>query len=276
MKTLLFILSLLVFITSNGQNKKALDTLFANNTKSVSLFFPKPIRQGIVGKSHFIFSYNREEEQYLGLLQASPGVESNLLTITNDGQIYSYILKYSKKLTKLNYFIKKEESIGNEIPIEKEERAIKNVSNIDKRKKEKEMGLYDKNCASILKNRRRPLNISKQKYKIEVSIKNIVYHNDALYYLMEINNNSKIDYDVNYLRFFTKNESGLKRKSIQKLQIKPVYRYQNPKRIKSNSKTEFVIVLPKFSIDNQKSIIVELNELKGERNLELKLPNGSI
>jgi len=276
MKILLSLLSIFSTLSNYGQRSKPIDTLYANNTNTVSLFFSKPIRQGIVGKSHFIFSYNKEKEQYLGLLQASPGASSNLLVITNDGQIYSYILKYAKKLSKLNYFITEEESIGNEIPTEKKEKAIKNVSNIDKRKKETEMGLYDKNCASFFKNTRRPLNISKQKYQIKLSINNIVYDNDALYYLVEIQNNSKMDYEVNYLRFFTKNESGLKRKSIQKLQINPVYEYLNPKRIKANSKTEFVIVLSKFSIDNQKNILVELNELQGERNLELKLPNRSI
>ncbi len=276
MKYITSVILLFATIFTEAQNIRSLDTIYANNTKTVSLFFPSPIRQGIVGKPNFVFSYNQEKKQYFGLLQATPGIESNLLTITNDGQIYSYILKYSKKLTKLNYFIKKEESIGNENPKEKNEKTIKNVSNIDKRKNNTETDLYAKNSASFLKNSRRPLNISKHRYQVELSIKNIGYHNDALYYLMEIKNNSKIDYDVNYLRFFTKNESGLKRKSIQKLQINPLYVYQNPNRIKANSKTEFVIVLPKFSIDNQKNILVELNELEGERNLELKLHTGSI
>ena len=31
------------------------------------------------------------------------------------------------------------------------------------------------------------------------------------------------------------------------------------------------MVLPKFSVDNHKNIIIELNELEGERNLEIKI-----
>ena len=42
--------------------------------------------------------------------------ETRHKAITNDGQIYSYILKYFENLSKLNYFVKEEESIGNEMP----------------------------------------------------------------------------------------------------------------------------------------------------------------
>jgi uncharacterized protein DUF4138 len=58
--------------------------------------------------------------------------------------------------------------------------------------------------------------------------------------------------------------------STQTLQIKPLYIYQLPQGIKAKSKEIFVMVLPKFTIDSQKKILVQLNELKGERNLELK------
>ena len=61
-------------------------------------------------------TYYREKEQYFGLLQAQPGAASNLLTMTNDDQVYSYILKFFKELPKLNYFISSDEIIGNKRP----------------------------------------------------------------------------------------------------------------------------------------------------------------
>jgi hypothetical protein len=44
-----------------------------------------------------------------------------------------------------------------------------------------------------------------------------------------------------------------------------------PKVIPSNATKEFVVVLPKFTIDKHKIILIELNELYGERNLELRI-----
>src|SRR5690606_32376511 len=114
MKTILILITVTLSSSLNAQ--AVLDTLSANNKKNVALFFPQAIRQGITGASHFVFTYNRETKQYFGLLQAQPGEESNLLVVTDDGKVYSYILKYAEQLLKLNYFISKTESIGDEAP----------------------------------------------------------------------------------------------------------------------------------------------------------------
>ena len=90
---------------ATAQSTIVLDTIYANDTKNVALFFPEPIRQGITGSDNFVFTYNREKEQYFGLLQAKPGKESNLLVVNRNGSIFSYIVRYKKQLSKLNYFI---------------------------------------------------------------------------------------------------------------------------------------------------------------------------
>ena len=81
------------------------DTLYVNNYKAVALFFPSPIKQAITGNNHFTFTYNREAPQYLGLLQGIDGKDGNLLVITVDGNVFSYIVKYSDDLKQLTYFI---------------------------------------------------------------------------------------------------------------------------------------------------------------------------
>ena len=75
-------------LLANALNaQEVLDTIFANEHQNVAVFFPAPIRQGVVGASNFVFTYNREQGQYFGLLQAKPGNESNLLTVTRDGSV---------------------------------------------------------------------------------------------------------------------------------------------------------------------------------------------
>jgi len=71
-----------------AQNTSSLDTIFANDQKNVALFFPNPIRQGITGTDNFVFTYNREKEQYFGLLQAKAGKASNLLIINAMAQFF--------------------------------------------------------------------------------------------------------------------------------------------------------------------------------------------
>ncbi|MDN3594406.1 hypothetical protein [Zunongwangia endophytica] len=70
------------------------------------MFFPKPIRQGISEAENFAFTFNCDQQQNLGLLQARRGNLTNLLVICSDGSVYNYILKYKKDLSKLTYFFK--------------------------------------------------------------------------------------------------------------------------------------------------------------------------
>jgi hypothetical protein len=74
-------------------SQRGLDTIYANVSNNVNLFFPSPIRQAIVGSEDFVFSYDRVEAVYFGLLQGVEGAERNLLVITSDHQIYAFVLK---------------------------------------------------------------------------------------------------------------------------------------------------------------------------------------
>ena len=270
MKHLLFFVCCFAMGYAQGQNQKPLDTLFANDRKTVALFFPKPIVQGVVGKDHFVFSFHKKTPSTMALLQASPGVESNLIAITEDGQIYSYILRYSKTLSKLHYFVKQQQSIGNVIP-----KAMETVL-VKKTKPQTNLGNlfsldpYETDCATFLKNSARSKNKSKRKYQIQFSIKDVVFRKDNYYYLLEIANNSAISYRVDYLRFFSQNKTGLTKKSVQTLPINPIYQYHFPKTVAAHTKVAFVMVLPKYSLNAQKEVFVELKEFKGERDLVLR------
>ena len=271
MKTIFTLLTCIFYMATHAQISNKLDTIYTNNSKMVSLFFPKPIRQGIVGTSNFVFSYNKEKEQYVGLLQGTPGAVSNLLTITNDGQVYSYILKYKSKLSKLNYFISSQESIGNEKPSVTPIKFHGKVSSKTGRAVEDTLEIYKTGSIHLMKSSKRAFEHAHSRYKIKLSVKDIAYRNDALYFLLEIKNKSAIDYDISFLRFFLTTGRSTKSKSFQKILIKPLYEYQVPDKIKGNTQSAFIIVFPKFTIDNPKRIMVELNELSGDRNLKLKM-----
>lgn len=271
MKTAFTLIICTLSMILHAQNVEKLDTIYANDTKTVSLFFPKPIRQGMVGKSHFVFSYNKEIAQYFGLLQATPGVESNLLAITANGQVYSYILKYADTLQKLNYFISEQESIGNEKPSpnflstgEKTSSAIDTLTS-------DQFMIYKQTCSELLVNSKKKIIRSKRKNQIRLSVKNSAYKNNILYFSMGIENKSTIDYDVNFLHFFISNSDGLKKKSSQTISKEPIFTYLQPSKIKAKTKSEFMVVFSKFTIDNHKKMMIELNEANGERNLRLKI-----
>lgn len=257
---------------ATAQTSKVLDTIYANDTKNVALFFPEPIRQGITGSDNFVFTYNREKEQYFGLLQAKPGKESNLLVVNRNGSIFSYIISYKKQLSKLNYFIPLSNSIGNEKPI-KVDSILAESSEV---LVDNSTYYYQKFCSYLLNRKQRIGQIKKRNESIVLSVENIVFDKSALYFVIEIENNSTLDYDLNFLNLSIETRQKGKRKSLQRLYQEPMYKHNLPSKIKENETARFVYVLTKFSLSDDRRAILELNEKNGERNIELKLSHRYI
>ena len=109
-----------------------------------------------------------------------------------------------------------------------------------------------------------------------LSVKNIVFKDEELYFVMELETKSGLDYDVNFLNITVESRSKGKRKSSQRVLKKPKLTYQLPEKIKKGEQAHFVYVLPKFSLSSDQRILVQLNEKNGERNLELKISHRFI
>jgi hypothetical protein len=258
------ITNLILFFSILIQAQQPLDTIYANDKMNVALFFPNQIRQGITGTDNFVFTYNREKEQYFGLLQASPGAPSNLLTITNDGQVYSYILKYAEHLSKLNYFIQEDESIGNEKP--KMDDSL-NVRDTLKNKNQKSI-YYKRFSEHLLKSKSYDIASKRHKGMILRLLK-MVYHQDEVYLVMEIKNRSGIDFEIDYLNISSVKGNKKRKASYQSLEQEVIYKHDMPKAV-GNNNAKLVYVLPKFVIGENETLQIELNELKGSRKLVLR------
>lgn len=260
MRTIIILLS--VLFLRGLQAQAPLDTLYANEKKNVALFFPDPIRQGVTGASHFVFTYNREKQQYFGLLQAQPGEESNLLVVTDGGSVYSYILKYADVLPKLNYFITLSDRIGSEFPVLDKQKsdpiALDSVS--------RRVNSFEQFGDYLLKSKPKHLKSKRQK-GIKVQVERIAYFESETYLVMAITNHSGIAFDIDYLEVFRVSGTKKRKSSYQKLLLKPLYKYQMPDRVPNAQSVRFVFVFSKFVLGDKEKLWLELRELHGSRKV---------
>lgn len=272
MKSLTTLFSMLfVMNTVHAQNNMTVDTIFANEQKVVSLFFPDPIRQGITGSPNFTFSYNREKEQYFGLLQATPGENSNLLVITQNGKVYSYLLRYSQQLEKLYYFIGPTESIGHEnprhypsVPITRKPIHKTKGDSVSKAE-------YDQYCTELLQSPRPYQHINNKK-KVAIQIVKSSYHGEKVYVMFEIVNPTQIDYEIDSLELYRVNGNKKRRASYQELPLSPVYKFKMPQMVTKGQQIQFVCVYPKFTLGKNEKLVVKLEELNGNRDIFVHRP----
>lgn len=268
LKCTLFLLFCLMAKTLLSQERplNTLDTLYANSDKNVALFFADPIRQGIVGTSNFAFSYNREQGQYFGLLQAQPGPMSNLLVITHNGDIYSFILKYAKEIGDLHYFIEPNNRLGNEIPDKKEAP----IQTIEPQKAITPIENYQKLSEQLLR-RIKDFHQMKWQKGITLKVAQSMYHGNEVYLVFDLSNASRIDYNLDVFELYKVSRNPRQRASYQALLQSPLYAHQLPKTIHAGSYQKFVMVYPKFTFGPGERLQVKLKESDGDRDFDFRI-----
>lgn len=273
MKNLVF---LYLWIFTVGINAQELKTIYTNDKQVVALFFPNSIRQAVVGSEKFTFTYNKERPQYVGLLQGNLGQKSNLLVLTDNGEVYSYLLAYRNALDKLNYFITSRESIGRERPtqmITSIDYVIASKVTIDTVQTkfdslQDRTEYFEKVSSYHLKRNQNSLK-KKRINGIVLQFKDLIYDQSEVYVLLGIKNRSGIDFEVDYLKIFKENGNNRRKASYQKLILAPLHQHNLPSMVKDGESATFAIVLPKFTLGDSDRVLVELKEFRGNRILQL-------
>lgn len=257
MKLLLFLFTLSLSLNTFAQIK--LDTIYANDQKHVALFFPKPIRQAVCGNKDFVFTYNREKQQYFGLLQAVKGKPSNLLVITTDGSVYSFMLGFKEQLKKYYHFITKNKSIGKEIPeIQKPKTELIKIAS--------QPIPQEWITFSDFLLRMPPKNIRiKRKQGIRLRLQQHIYKGKQMYLVLELKNRSKIDFELEELRISVLNGTKRRKSSFQAITQQILYTHNPVKILTSGSTSKLVLVLPKYVLGANERLEVEFTEKNGGR-----------
>ena len=106
-------------------------------------------------------------------------------------------------------------------------------------------------------------------------LKGVYYDREELYFLFTLENKEPIDLDINFLKSFI-GTNYKQSSSNQKSEFQPLFRYGQPTRVKGNTSTSFVLIFEKFTLDKNKHLVLELDELNGNRNISLDIEHQLI
>ncbi|SEC65594.1 protein of unknown function [Tenacibaculum sp. MAR_2009_124] len=285
----LYIIILLFGVSSYSQVRK----IYVNSNNKVFLIFDSPIKHGKEGSREYIFGYNKNSPNKIGNLIAKKNANpTNLFVVTTDEKMYSFELEYKENLKpeEFTYIVNPKYAIGGGNNFLKSEKRETKKTNVKVVSKTIGHDNYDYHYHESNPDEGRYLNLSKkialkdESYfrnqirvidKIYFSLKNYYYNKDELYFYFEIQNHSKLDFDINFIKFFTTTKKRKNRTISQQIFLgqngSPMLTYNLPKRIKKGQKINFVCVFKKFSLNKNKSLLINLSELKGERVLELDI-----
>ncbi|MDX9774337.1 conjugative transposon protein TraN [Bacteroidaceae bacterium HV4-6-C5C] len=249
----------------------ALEVTFS---KTVHIIFPAAIRYVDLGSADLLAAKADGAENVLRVKAALRdfSTESNLAVITEDGAYYTFNVKYADEPMKLSIemtdFIHDGEAVN----------RPNNAMEIYMRELGSESPLLVKLIMkSIYKNNDREIkHIGSKRFSIQYTLKGIYTHNGLLYFHMQLKNSSNVPFDVDYITFKIVDKKVAKRTAIQEQVIMPLRAHNNLTYIGGKKTERCVFTLQKFTIPDDKQLIIELNEKEGGRHQSFIVENADL
>ena len=101
-------------------------------------------------------------------------------------------------------------------------------------------------------------------------------HNDLRYFDLQLKNSSNVPFNVDYLTFKITDKKVAKRTAIQEQVVWPVRAYNNVQVIGGKRTERMVFTLPKFTLADDKQLVVELHEQQGGRHQTFTVENADL
>ena len=242
--------------------------------KTCHVIFPAAIAYVDLGSANIIAGKADGAENVIRVKAAKRGFkgETNMSVITEDGAYYSFNVKYAREPRILNVemtdFIHDGEAVN----------RPNNSMNIYL----KELGsespvLVRLVMKSIWKeNKRRVKHIGSKSFGIQFHLKGIYTHNGLLYFHTEIKNTSNVPFDVDYITWKIVDKKVAKRTAIQEQVIQPLRTQNFVMNIDGNTSERTVWTMDKFTMPDDKCLVVELAEKNGGRHQSFVIENTDL
>ena len=242
--------------------------------KTCHVIFPAAIAYVDLGSANIIAGKADGAENVIRVKAAKRDFkgETNMSVITEDGAYYSFNVKYACEPRILNVemadFIHDGEAVN----------RPNNSMNIYL----KELGNDSPMLVRLImksiwnENKRRVKHIGSKSFGIQFLLKGIYTHNGLLYFHTEVKNSSNVPFDVDYIIWKIVDKKVAKRTAIQEQVIQPLRTQNFVMNIKGKSSERTIWTMEKFTIPDDKRLVVELAEKNGGRHQTFIIENTDL
>ncbi len=242
--------------------------------KTVHIIFPSAIKYVDLGSADIIAGKADGSENVLRVKAALRDFsrETNLAVITEDGSYYTYNVKYADEPVKLNIEMKDFLHDGEAVnrPNNSQEIYLKELGSESPLLVRLIMKSIHKDDKRLVKH------IGCKRFGIQYILKGIYTHNGLLYFHTELKNSSNVPFTVDFVSFKVVDRKVAKRTAIQEQVIVPLRAYNYVTEIGGKSRERTVFTLPKFTLPDDKQLVVEINEQNGGRHQQFTVTNAEL
>jgi hypothetical protein len=112
----------------------------------------------------------------------------------------------------------------------------------------------------------------KRSSRLVLSLQKILVQDEIFWFGFSIRNLSNLSYPVELLRLYIRDTKQGRRTSGQELELVPLF-LDTVQSVRAKKTIRFLLAVPKFTIPDSKSLLLEIFETNGGRNLSLSISN---
>ena len=240
--------------------------LLVSDQKTTHLVFPYPVTYVDLGNNDIIVAKATGAENIVRVKAADRSfTETNITVLTSNGRLYQFTVNYQRdpKVLSLDMGAASASVAAGEAG-----EAILSNSPLP----QAELDAYSKQALE-----KHGSSASESANQLSVKSGKVGYKQETLFFPLHVANKSTVTYDVDFVKFYIQDKKVAKRTAEQAIEVSPIYVYNASKtKIAAEGTLAQVYVFKKFTIPDQKQLIIELYEKGGGRNVKLKLENSDL
>ena len=235
--------------------------------KTTHLIFPYAVSYVDLGNGGIIADKARGAENIVKVKASQQGFpETNMTVVTTDGRLYSFLVNYDANPRVLNYNLASTDVSTSSAVV-----PLAHLSNMGVTQSD-----LEEYSRLVLEKRKGP-HVREQKDDITLALQGMYTQDDVFFFPLHLANSSNISYDVDFIKFYIRDKKVAKRTAIQESEVTPVFVYNaSQSTIPGPGNIDQVYALRKFTIPDDKNLVVEMFEKGGGRQLSFVVTNADI
>lgn len=224
------------------------------------LIFPFAVIDADRGFTDIVIEKQKGVENVLKVKGISPNFQpTNVHVYTNDGKVYGFRVHYAPQPFCTTFDLGRLQDSSSVQP------GI-NFSN------QSITSFETQQIVRQLKDSAAFFSRKKVKNGIGIQLQTIHVAKDQLFFGLTLINNTRVTFDVDFVRMYIIDQKKGKRTSFQRQDITPIYT-DTLKRVNPITKPRYMLSVDKFTIPDKKEFIIELFEKNGGRHIALRIKN---
>lgn len=236
-----------------------------SHNKTTHIIFPYDIRYADLGSKE-IAGEAVEKAGNVFRLKATgqnPFMETNLTVVTADGRLFSFLITYKDQPDAVTYDLTKMLLDGD----------VSKSAKVSAGSQARLADNLNRQGEQAMNSRRKIRHVGYKAQGMNLYLKNILYKDDVMYLVLGMENTSRLDYDIDYLRTYVMQlKQAGESSATQDVPVDPIKVFDASESvIPRRDELTKVIAIERLTLEKDRRLIVQVGEESGGRQLTISI-----